>query len=157
MREKWQTGENGRPNRRAALPAVWFWSSSVNEDHNLGDPVVLVSSFFFSSSTPFFTFNHFACTISLLTLFFHLHSPRPTHDLQTMDQHQQHNQHISDDHNPNLAQTGPYGYYPAEHDSSYSLAYNHQMHHQHSYPLQHPATHPRGCTSSRFLLASASC
>ncbi|KAG9313987.1 hypothetical protein JVU11DRAFT_4763 [Chiua virens] len=60
-----------------------------------------------------------------------------------MDQHQQHNQHIPDDHNPNLGQTGPYGYYPAEHDTSYSLAYNHQMHHQHSYPLQHPATHPR--------------
>ncbi|KAI9570187.1 hypothetical protein HD554DRAFT_388340 [Boletus coccyginus] len=60
-----------------------------------------------------------------------------------MDQHQQHNQHIPDDHNPNLSQTGPYGYYPAEHENSYSLAYNHQMHHQHSYPLQHPATHPR--------------
>ncbi|KAN0100248.1 hypothetical protein V8E55_000232 [Tylopilus felleus] len=57
--------------------------------------------------------------------------------------HHQHHQHIPDDHNPNLPQTGPYGYYPAEHDSSYSLPYNHQLHHQHSYPIQHPATHPR--------------
>ncbi|KAF8140667.1 hypothetical protein EV363DRAFT_1393563 [Boletus edulis] len=61
-----------------------------------------------------------------------------------MDQHQpQHNHHIPDDHNPNLAHPGPYGYYSAEHESSYSLAYNNQLHHQHSYPLQHPATHPR--------------
>ncbi|KIK47618.1 hypothetical protein CY34DRAFT_21310 [Suillus luteus UH-Slu-Lm8-n1] len=61
-----------------------------------------------------------------------------------MDQHQhQHQQHITDDHNQNLGHASPYGFYPAEQESSYSLAYNHHaMQHQQSFPVvQHPNPH----------------
>ncbi|KAH7886190.1 hypothetical protein F5I97DRAFT_1937094 [Phlebopus sp. FC_14] len=61
-----------------------------------------------------------------------------------MEQHQ-HQQHMADNHNPNLGATGPYAYYPAEQETSYTLAYNHQMQQQQSYPgvVQHPGPHPR--------------
>ncbi|KAH7907034.1 hypothetical protein BJ138DRAFT_1117045 [Hygrophoropsis aurantiaca] len=60
-----------------------------------------------------------------------------------MDQHQhQHqHQHIPDDHSSNIP-TGPYGYYPAEQDPSYSLAYN-QMQPYQVVQHQHPGPSPR--------------
>ncbi|KAI6012548.1 hypothetical protein F5J12DRAFT_538758 [Pisolithus orientalis] len=59
-----------------------------------------------------------------------------------MDQ-QQHQQHMPDDHTQNLGGTNPYGYYPAEQETSY-IAYNHQQIQQQSYPVvQHPGPHPR--------------